>query len=271
MNKIERLEELREKLNVSIEGKENYPSDYSSIIISNHNCLKDIFYLPLAFENEIVSAISSRLIYKRSQDRKLLVDTYLNSFPIEAHGGSSYSNLCLKNISDIVKSGISINIFPEGAYINDKSSVYKGRTGASRILFKSIEGGYYPFFVPVCIDIKSSSDDLDDYTIGNDIIFIKILKPIDYSDELYDYLHSKSVEEKNKILHRLTDKGMVKISEALNRKYKDEYIELFKKGNVIFSDGQIINADLAQQKEYLDKYSEELEIRKLALINDFYS
>lgn len=269
MNKLERLEELKGRLNLIVEGRENYPKDYSSIIIANHNCLKDIFYLPLAFDDEIVSLISSRLIYKKDKERQEIVEKYLNSFPIEAHGGSKYSSMCLEKASDIVRHGISVNIFPEGAYIDDKDNVYKGRTGAARILFDSYEKGNSPFFLPVSINIKSSSEDLDDYNLMNDEVRIKILKPIDYSDDFYDYKHANE-EEKNKILHRLMKKGMLDISDSLGRNYIDEYIELFKKGNVIFENGEVIDTKLAQNEEYLDRYNNELKKRVLKLV-DYYN
>lgn len=269
MNKLERLEELKKNIKLVVEGRENYPKDYSSIIISNHNCLKDIFYLPLAFDEEIVSLISSRLIYKRDIERRKVINKYLNSFPIEAHGGSSYARMCLDNASSIVQAGISVNIFPEGAYINDISTVYKGRTGAARILFKALEEGYYPFFLPVSIDVKSSSTNLDDYNLIGDEVTIRILKPIDYSSVFYDYKHAKD-EYKNQILHRLTSMGMKSIAESLNREYIDEYIELYPKGNIIFESGVLVQKDIAQGEEYLNTYSNELKQRTLNLINYYY-
>lgn len=271
MNKKERLEELKGKLNLIVEGKENYPKDYSSIIVANHNSLKDIFYLPFGFDDEIVSLVSSRLIYKRDLERQVLVRKYLNAFPIEAHGGNSYSELCLENASKLISAGISCNIFPEGAYIDDKENVYKGRTGAARILFKSIENGYLPHFIPVSIDVESSSKDLDDYNLDGDKVTIKILEPIDYSSELYDYKQCYNKEGENKILHSVTDRAMKSIADSLGRTYQDEYIELFKKGNVIFENGDVIDTEVAQKNNYINRYEMELENRVLKLINNHYS
>lgn len=51
---------------------------------------------------------------------------------------------------------------------------------------------------------------------------------------------------------------MIKIAKSLNREYKDYYIELFPKGNVIFANGTTILYDEAQKEEYILKYEQEL-------------
>ena len=58
------LKKLKEQLQLQINGKDNIPKDAPSVIICNHNRLMDIFYLPLAFDNDIASVVSARLVYK---------------------------------------------------------------------------------------------------------------------------------------------------------------------------------------------------------------
>ena len=69
MSKLEELKKLREQLEVEIKGKDNFPKDAPSIIISNHNRLMDIFYLPMAFDEDIISLVSARLVYKQDMNR----------------------------------------------------------------------------------------------------------------------------------------------------------------------------------------------------------
>ena len=94
-NKLDELKKLKNDL-IKVNGLENIDNKIPSIIISNHNCLMDIFYLPLVLNNEIVSLISPRLIYKKVENRQETVNKYLYAMPIEAHGGKTYSNICIK-------------------------------------------------------------------------------------------------------------------------------------------------------------------------------
>lgn len=64
---------------------------------------------------------------------------------------------------------------------------------------------------------------------------------------------------------------MKSIAESLGRTYQDEYIELFKKGNVIFENGDVIDTEIAQKNGYINRYEMELENRVLKLINNHYS
>lgn len=257
---------LKYLTNVKVKGVENYPKDAPSVIISNHNRLMDIFYVPMVLDDYVVSLISSRLVYKKEIDRIKVINEHLNPFPIEAHGGSVYANLCLKYATKILQSGVSVNIFPEGAYLPEKDVVYRGRTGAARILFDCLLKDKTAYFLPVAIDIDSK-EDLDNYNFNVlDNINVKILNPIDIEDYYYKYTHANNHEEKNTILHELTDTGMQVIATSLNRKYFNEYIELRPKGNVIFESGNVVDTNLAQTKDYIEKYEKELSVRTLSLI-----
>lgn len=268
MSKLDELKKLKEQLQLQINGKDNIPKDAPSVIICNHNRLMDIFYLPLAFDNDIVSVVSARLVYKNDNKRKKYVNKYLNALPLEAHGGKIYSQMCLNEAKNILKNGISLSIWPEGAYIDDRDNVYKGRTGAARILFDTLNDNKYVYFLPVSIDIKTD-DDLDNYISNiNDRIDINICNPIETKEYIYSYNNSFSKDEKNNVLHNITDEGMRVIASSLNRNYVDNYIELTPKGNVIFSDGEKIETKEAQKQEYVSKYKNDLKTLSLKLIND---
>ena len=43
-SKIEELKELRDKINLSVNGNFEILNSAPTIVITNHNCLKDIFY-----------------------------------------------------------------------------------------------------------------------------------------------------------------------------------------------------------------------------------
>ena len=266
MSNLDELKKLRDKLDIEIKGQDNYPKDCPSVIISNHNRLMDIFYLPLAFDEEIISLVSARLVYKKDQDRLEQVNKYLNAFPIEAHGGQVYSDMCLRNASYFLNNNLSLSIWPEGAYIDDTEHVYKGRTGGARILFNALNNYCYAYFLPVSIDIKTD-DDLDNYNPNtNDIVNITINEPILPDEYFYKFKNSCSKEERNNVLHDITIDGMKTIAKSLNREYVDEYIDLYPKGNVIFSDGTTIKTEPAQSKEYVEKYDTDLKSLSKKLI-----
>lgn len=258
MSKLEELKKLKEQLQLEIVGKNNIPSDAPSVIISNHNRLMDIFYLPFAFDEDIISLVSARLVYKQDQDRLSYINKYLNAFPIEAHGGKTYSNMCLENASSFLNKNISVSIWPEGAYIDDTSHVFKGRTGGARVLFNALNNGSYAYFLPVSIDIQSN-DELDNYVPNtNDRCRITINEPILPDEYFYKFSKAFSKDERNKILHDITTKGMKSIAKSLDREYVDEYIELYPKGNVIFSDGTVIKTELAQNRACINVYANDL-------------
>ncbi len=268
-NKIEELRKLRDNIELVVNGDPKVLHEAPTIIITNHNCLKDIFYLPmsLSIEAQIISLISSRLIYKKDKERQNIVNKYLYSMPIEAHGGKSYVDLCLDSATSLLHEGHNLNIFPEGAYINDKEHVYKGRTGASRILFSAKEKGQHPNIVPIAIDIDSADNDLDSYYLNtHDKVTINILEPINYSEAYYNYQNSSNLQEKNINLHKVIDTGMMAIADSLDREYIDSYIELYPKGNVIFQDGKKIDTDIAQGKSHISQYKTDIETRAKSLI-----
>lgn len=266
MSRLENLKRLRDNLDIQIKGQENYPKDAPCVIITNHNRLLDIFYTPLAFDENIVSLISARLVYKKDVSRLKAVNKYLNAFPIEAHGGSKYSDLCLDYASRILLEQISLSICPEGAYLEDQDCVYKGRTGAARILFKSLDYYNFAYLLPVSIDIETDKE-LDSYKVGNDKVNIQILEPINPINYYRNYNNSYE-NDRNAVLHSLIRDGMVKISESLNREYLNKYIELYPKGNVIFLGGSTVETDKAQNQKYIKQYEEDLKKLSLRLIKE---
>ena len=68
-------------------------------------------------------------------------------------------------------------------------------------------------------------------------------------------------ELKNIYLHQPIDEGMRKIADELGREYKDEYIILRPKGNVIFANGETIETENAHTNEAHLRYNNELEER----------
>lgn len=266
MSKLEELKKLREQLNIEINGLENYPTEGPNVVISNHNCLMDIFYLPLSIPEDSVSLISSRLLYKRELERQQAVNKYLYAFPIEAHGGKEYSKLCLKYALEILKNNISVNIFPEGAYV-EEDIVYRGRTGASRILFSGKREGLNPNLVPVAIKVINDNLDMDSFTPSLDNrVEVSIMKPIDYEEYYESFYSTDNAELRNIALHYPIDLSMIGISQIIGKDYVNEYIKLRPRETMILPSGEQIPISEARQSEYISSYEEELSKRSKELI-----
>lgn len=257
-SKLEELKKLREQLNITVNGLDNYSKDDVSLFVSNHNCLMDIFYLPMSIPDSMASLISARLMYKNEPERKELVNKYLYAMPIEAHGGSSYSNICLKHAEKLLLSGINLSIFPEGAYVLDESIVYRGRTGVARILFNAKKNGMNVKLVPVSINIKNKIKDMDSFKTKDDIVEINILDSINYDEDYRMFFETDDVQIKNNALHNVVDNALGEISKFLGKVYSRDYIELFPKGNVIFEDGTLVPTIDAKKDIYIEKYDRDL-------------
>lgn len=266
MSKLEELKKLREDVNLIINDLDNYPKDEINVIVSNHNCLMDIFYLPMSLPEEIVSLISARLVYKNENDRKDVINRYLHAMPIEAHGGRKYANICLEQAAKFLQHGKSVNIFPEGAYVPDKK-IFRGHTGASRLVFAAKELGNKINLVPISINV-SKNGDLDNYKKIGDNVEVTILPAIDYKDTYYNYRYATTKDEKNELLHQPIDIAMKCIADNLGIPYVNNYIELRAKGNVMFEDGSVIDVNVAQEEKFINQYNQELNGRVLRLLKN---
>ena len=51
-SKIEELKKLRNSIDLVVNGKPEIIKESPTIVITNHNCLKDIFYLPMSLSEE---------------------------------------------------------------------------------------------------------------------------------------------------------------------------------------------------------------------------
>lgn len=264
--KYEELEKLRESLNISIEGIDNYPIDDRPIyLIANHSCLMDIFYLSIASLKDSVMIVSNRVAYKNILDRKTVVDKYLYTLSLESVH-KVYSDITLSAAVKILCQGINLSIFPEGVY-NDKKTITRGRTGAARILFETCKQGVMPYLIPVAIDTKTNDPDLNRYkACEDDEIEVKILEPIDYDYLLYEYLRCDNFNEKNIILHEITDIGMKNIADALGIPFIKEYKAAIPKDNIMFEDGTTIPLDNANLDENINRFKNEIDAKTKKLI-----
>lgn len=133
------------------------------------------------------------------------------------------------------------------------------------MLFSALYHNQFTYLLPVSLDVESD-EDLDSYTINkDDKVKIQILEPINPMNYYMDFISCYD-KDKNDVMHELTDKGMKQIADSLGRKYSNSYIELYPKGNVMFSDGTTVKTDIAQDIKYKDRYNFELHSLSLKLL-----
>ena len=65
-SKLDELRELREKLNISVSGLENIKENEAAILVSNHSCLMDIFYVPCVIDKDIIKSYENNRIIRNS-------------------------------------------------------------------------------------------------------------------------------------------------------------------------------------------------------------
>lgn len=271
-SKIEKLKDLREKLNIEVEGIDNYPKNEKVLMIANHQCLMDIFYIPVATLTTQINAVSSRLTFKQIPERKKLINTYLNAMPIEAGGGRIYANICLDHIVDLFAQGSwALNIFPEGCYLPGKNAVYRGKTGAARILFKTRDKNINVHLLPIAIQHNGPILDTDSYKLEEYFdhpVKVKILEPINYDEAYYKYKHSITRQEVNQSMHEVLDQGLSQIAYSIEQPYFNNYMDVFEKTNVIFADGTYLEKEEAYNLKNLKIYQKDLYDREKQLIKE---
>ena len=272
MNKLEKLRALRESFtNLKIEGTENFPLDKPAIVMANHNCLMDMLYLPMSIPTKSVCLISSRTLFKNNPQRQTIINEYLHTMPVEVHAGKDYSKMCLNFASKMISNGFGVNIFPEGAYLDD-NTIYKGRTGISRILFNVVKNNRPVYFIPIAISVKNNNGDLDAFsTIDNNEVEVKILEPINYQEAFSIYTHSDNEEDRRHALHIPVDQGMREIAKAIGKEYVDEYIELIPRKNIFLPDGTSVDIKDVSDGKYKRAYHNELKARSKMLIKELKS
>lgn len=272
-SKLEQLKKLRNQLDIEVEGIENYPKNEKALMIANHHCLMDIFYVPCATLTPQISVVSSRLTFKQIPSRKNVLNTYLHTMPIEAGGGSIYASICIDHIVDTFTKagGVSLSVFPEGLYVPGKDAVYRGKTGASRILFQTRDKGLNVQLLPVAIQHNGIICDTDSYKLeefSNHPVKIKILEPINYEEYYYQYKNSITKNEANFALHGVLDEGLSKIAKSINLPYINEYMDAYEKTNVIFPDGTYLEQEEAFKKENIKKYQSSLTKKTKQLLKE---
>lgn len=88
---------------------------------------------------------------------------------------------------------------------------------------------------------------------------IKILEPINY-DKYNDW------NEKNQMLHQVTNLGMQKIAESEQLPFHNEYLFLPPKDNIMYRDGSTLPFDIAKNEENIIRYQNDIINREHELI-----
>lgn len=201
MSKLEKLQNLKEELNVKIIGKENYPKDAPSVIVTNDNNIMNMIYVPMISNEEVVTLLSSSLIGRNNN----LIKEYVNAFPI----CDEYSDVCIDHANRLLLGGISINFFE-----NNFSKKY-----APKLIFSSLD--YYNFVYLLPVSIKEDKNN----------ITVEVLEPI---NPIKYYRKYTLESDKETACEELMKEAYSKLSNEKSLKNNTSTI-IFPNGKIIYS------------------------------------
>lgn len=120
-----------------MKGHENVPRAGGGLLVSNHISWGDTIILPVMLRRRVTFPAKAELFNGTSPGARL-VGWFLKQagiLPIDRGGGKASSE-ALTAMTDIVKSGTLLAMYPEGTRSPD-GRLYKGKTGAARVALET--------------------------------------------------------------------------------------------------------------------------------------
>lgn len=259
---------MKEALNINnLKVYGDYPKDNMPIIfVSNHTCIRDVFYILKAINKKTIVLTSSNSVYKKAPKEDFM-RKYLYMLPLEIYGDSRYTNLIIEKNIDLLFKKQNIIIFPEGVYSINKN-INRAHTMTSRILLGALERKIKVHLIPISIKINGVEKDKASISFDQEECTIHFLKEIKVNNLLQEYKMISAREEKNIFFHKLIDKAMLSIAKDLNVQYQKTYKSYVKKEKIVTLDGQMNDISILKTKAYYQKYKLDLEYRLNDIINN---
>ena len=245
MSKLDELKNLRDNLNIKINGKENIPEDAPYVMISNYDRRMNIVYVPSIVDQNIVSLLDMSVIKGNTE----YSDQYLHVFPLDSN--PEYQKICLDYANQMLLEGVNINMFPEIQLTKD-NKLHKGTTSVSKLIFNSLD--YYNFVYLLPVAVKHSPN--------VEVTILKPINPLSY----YRKCQSNPNDMEN-IMQSLVDDGMLSMAYALKKEYTYEN-NLPEETIITFPSKKEIAVNKASDEQFKNMYSEELKELSLKLISE---
>ena len=262
MKKIDYLNKFMNKYQYNLKTN-GYKSNKVTIFISNHTCIREVFFIASILNNKVVFTASSNSVYKKAYKEKIMNNS-LYLLPIELYGNNKYFDIYLDKLLDLLKENINIIFFPEGVYTRD-GNINRGHTGVSRLIIKALENNIDISVVPIYTKIDDYKDKAN-LDLNNENVEITFLKELDLTNILDEYNKSNN---KNEILHKIVDNAMKEIAKYGNIIYKNKYRNYVSKKRLFILNGMYVNKNVLLSKKYFNKYSNDIEKRKNYIIKDY--
>jgi 1-acyl-sn-glycerol-3-phosphate acyltransferase len=119
---------LRMLFKIRVEGIENVPKEGPVILASNHVSFSDSIFLPLVLKRKVIFVAKAEYFEQR---KTAWFFKMMGQIPIKRGGGSA-SARALESAREVLESGGTFGIYPEGTRSPD-GRLYKGRTGVARL------------------------------------------------------------------------------------------------------------------------------------------
>ncbi len=155
---------------LTIEGRENIPSEGSCVFVANHRSYYDIPFMLLALDapHGVLAKTELRRIPLVNRWMNLLGCVYIDRDDMRA------SVQALNSATDIVRSGRSFTIFPEGTrYKGEEGGAGDFKAGAFRVAFKTGAP-----VVPVAITGARAIFEANSHIVHPGLVHVEILPPI---------------------------------------------------------------------------------------------
>lgn len=259
---------MKEDLNINnLKVYGTYPNDNKPIIfISNHTCIRDVFYILKAINKKTIVLTSSNSVYKK-EPKEDFMRKHLYMIPVEIYGDIRYSEVLLEECINLLQNKINLLIFPEGVYTTD-DNINRGHTFVARIIEKAMNKNIFIHLVPISIQIKGKTKDKASIDFREEECFIHFLEEINYKKYFKKLEKKISRKEKNKCYHDLLDQSMKMIADDLEVIYKMAYKPYVEKKELITIDSKQKNIDILKQNDYLEKYKIDLKNRVKRIIEE---
>lgn len=248
--KKELLEEIGDRMDISVSGLEYFTEDHPTVIVANHTSMRDIFAVPYALPSASKIVLSARLMWKQDTSenyaRRQLIENSLFGIPLEVHGGKQRQEIGLGMARQAICDAWPVIIFPEGAYTG-LPEVTKGRTGAVRLLFEARAMGVEPQLLPIGIDTAVDQNALDSVEPPTGPTHITICEPVNYEDYFDQYAGSDDIALKKQSLRDVTDTAMRAIARQIKQPYVDDYIPLRPRTTTILESGEEVPIETAPE------------------------
>ena len=194
-----------------VEGLENFPTEGSAIIASNHLSFSDSFFCPLVVPRHITFLAKSDYFTGRGLKGRMTKWFFkgVGQVPVDRSGGRA-SEAALRTGLRVLNEGHLLGIYPEGTR-SPNGNLYRGKTGIARM---ALEG--HVSVIPVAMINTFEIQPPGTIRPRLHRVGIRFGAPLDFS-------RYEGMEDDRFVLRSATDEVMYELMSLSGQEYVDRY------------------------------------------------